>query len=145
MSPHLATFIKALTFRSGARGGLRAFAEDPRRIGPYHQSLEIQRRRLLLGGLAALVTACSGAPARWGEGLTPLYARPDRDEWPDALLQQGAEVQAMYRYAVANEDVLRWMPCFCGCVNGGHGSNFDCYVRARLPDGRVQLDTMSFG
>ena len=104
-----------------------------------------RRRTLLLGGLAAIATACSGAAERWGDGLTPLYAHPGRNEWPTVFLEQPTEVQAMYRYAVANKDVLRWMPCFCGCVNGGHGSNFDCYVRAELPDGRVQLDTMSFG
>ncbi|MDQ3399627.1 MAG: PCYCGC domain-containing protein [Chloroflexota bacterium] len=56
-----------------------------------------------------------------------------------------AETQAMYRYAVANHDALQYIPCFCGCVSGGHGSNFDCYVRAVLPDGRIRLDTMSFG
>ena len=49
------------------------------------------------------------------------------------------------RYAVANHDTLQYMPCFCGCVNGGHASNFDCYVREVYPDGRVRLDTMSFG
>ena len=109
----------------------------------------IGRRRFLIVGAAALTAACTGQSrgqdARWGDGLTPLYARPERDEWPDAFYQQEVEVQTMYRYAVANRDVLRWMPCFCGCVNGGHTSNYDCYVRGVLPDGRVQLDTMSFG
>lgn len=107
----------------------------------------MRRRRFLLASAAALATACTsaGQGARWGDALTPLYARPDLDEWPDAFHQQDAEVQAMYRYAVANEPVLKWMPCFCGCVNGGHASNYDCYVRDALPDGRVRLDTMSFG
>lgn len=107
----------------------------------------MRRRPFLLASAAAFVAACAagGQGARWGDGLTPLYARPDRDEWPDAFLQQDANVQAMYRYAVANEAVLKWMPCFCGCVNGGHASNYDCYVRQVLPDGRVRLDTMSFG
>lgn len=105
------------------------------------------RRSFLSACVAALLTACTtaGQGARWGEGLTPLYARPDREEWPEAFRQQGAEVQAMYRYALANEAVLKWMPCFCGCVNGGHASNYDCYVRDVLRDGRVRLDTMSFG
>jgi len=105
----------------------------------------IRRRQLFVAGAAALATACVGQGARWGEGLTPLYARPDRNEWPEPFLELPGETQAMYRYAVANRAVLQWMPCFCGCVNGGHTSNFDCYVRAVLPDGRVQLDTMSFG
>lgn len=107
----------------------------------------LRRRQLLLVGAATFATACAGQGqgARWGDGFAALYARPDRDEWPEAFYQQDSAVQAMYRYAVVNEAVLQWMPCFCGCVNGGHKSNFDCYVRAVLPDGRVQLDTMSFG
>lgn len=51
----------------------------------------------------------------------------------------------MYRYATVNHDVLQHIPCFCGCVDGGHTSNFDRYVREVYPDGRVRLDTMSFG
>ena len=41
--------------------------------------------------------------------------------------------------------VLQYMPCFCGCVNGGHASNWDCYVREVNPAGRIRLDNMSFG
>lgn len=105
------------------------------------------RRRRLLISAAAVAVACAapGQSTRWGDGLTPLYARPDRSEWPEPFYQQSPEVQEMYHYAVANEQVLKWMPCFCGCVNGGHASNYDCYVREVLPDGRVRLDTMSFG
>ena len=51
----------------------------------------------------------------------------------------------MYRYAAANRETLQYMPCFCGCVEGGHQNNFDCYVREVLSDGRIRLDTMSFG
>jgi hypothetical protein len=107
--------------------------------------VDLGRRRFLIASLSALAAACASAPARWGDGLTPLYARPDRNEWPDEFSAVPPETQAIYRYAVANRDVLQYIPCFCGCVNGGHASNFDCYVRAVMPDGRVQLDTMSFG
>jgi hypothetical protein len=107
--------------------------------------VSISRRRLLITSAGAFAAACAGQGARLGDQLAPLYARPDKDEWPEQFLELPAETQAMYRYAVANKSVLQWMPCFCGCVNGGHTSNFDCYVRAVLPDGRVRLDTMSFG
>ena len=70
---------------------------------------------------------------------------PAQDDWPPEFNDVSVETQAMYRYAVANREVLQYIPCSCGCVNGGHGSNFDCYVREVLPDGRVRLDTMSFG
>lgn len=104
----------------------------------------LTRRRFLVLSGACFAFACAGA-TRPGDALVPLYARPAVDEWPEAFHQQPAEVQAMYRYAAANEAVLKWFPCFCGCVSVGHRSNFDCYIREVLPDGRVRLDTMSFG
>lgn len=107
--------------------------------------MELTRRELLIAGAGAVIAACAPVTARWGEGLNPLYARPAANEWPDAFRELPAETQEMYRYAVANREVLKYMPCTCGCVNGGHTSNFDCYVREVLPDGRVRLDTMSFG
>jgi hypothetical protein len=109
----------------------------------------MDRRRFLTVASGALIAACSPAGqdqgVRPGDALRAIYARPDKDEWPEEFLQLHAEAQAMYRYAVANHDTLQYIPCFCGCVNGGHGSNFDCYVREVYPDGRLRLDTMSFG
>ncbi len=93
-----------------------------------------------------LLSACTpGRSAPEAEPFNALYARPDKNEWPDEMTRLPPETQAAYRYAVANHDTLQYMPCFCGCVNGGHASNFDCYVREVYPDGRVRLDTMSFG
>jgi hypothetical protein len=105
----------------------------------------LSRRRFLSLSAGALMAACAPASTRSGDALVPLYANPAKNEWPAEFLQLPAEIQSMYRYAVANEAVLKWFPCYCGCVEGGHISNFDCYVREVLPDGRVRLDTMSFG
>jgi hypothetical protein len=105
----------------------------------------IARRRLLLATGGALLAACLPGSTRPGDALVQLYARPDKDEWPNEFRELPAPTQDMYRYAVANRATLQYIPCFCGCVNAGHASNFDCYVREVLPDGRVRLDTMSFG
>ena len=102
----------------------------------------ITRRSLLVLSVAAIASACTRSAQIDPPGL---YARPERNEWPAELRELPEDTQAMYRYAVANRDVLQYMPCFCGCGAGGHGSNYDCYVDAVLPDGRVRLDTMSFG
>ena len=105
----------------------------------------LTRRSALLAGIA-FVAACSvPQAARPLDALRPLYARPAQDEWPEEFAALRPDIQEMYRYAVAHHDVLQYIPCFCGCVAAGHGSNFDCYVRRSLADGRVQLDTMSFG
>jgi len=104
---------------------------------------ELSRRRVLQLGLGTLLASC--APARPGDSLVQLYANPAKDEWPAEFRELSADVQALYRYATVNEATLKWFPCYCGCVAAGHRSNFDCYVREVLPDGRVRLDTMSFG
>ena len=106
----------------------------------------MDRRRFLIVAAGAAMAACtSGTGARPGDNLRQLYARPGQNEWPPELSELSADTQAMYRYAAANHDVLQYVPCFCGCVNAGHTSNFDCYVREVYPDGRIRLDTMSFG
>jgi hypothetical protein len=102
------------------------------------------RRRFLTAACAAISAACAPA-SRPGEALIPLYANPAKNEWPPELSELSAEIQAMYRYAASNRETLQYMPCFCGCVAGGHKNNFDCYVREVYPDGRIRLDTMSFG
>lgn len=107
--------------------------------------MEWSRRRLLVAAGAAALTACGPQTRRPGDVFTPLYANPAKNEWPAEFLERPTDVQAMYRYAAANRDTLKYMPCFCGCVEGGHESNFDCYVREVLSDGRIRLDTMSFG
>jgi hypothetical protein len=104
---------------------------------------ELSRRRVLQLGLGALLASC--APTRPGDALVQLYANPAKDEWPSEFRELSADGQALYRYATVNEATLKWFPCYCGCVAAGHRSNFDCYVREVLPDGRVRLDTMSFG
>jgi hypothetical protein len=106
----------------------------------------MNRRRFLFAGAALVAAACTATKStRPEDALTAIYADPDKNEWPEELLRLPAETQATYRYAVANHDTLQYIPCFCGCVNAGHSSNFDCYVSEVLPDGRLRLDTMSFG
>ncbi|HEV8534317.1 MAG TPA: PCYCGC motif-containing (lipo)protein [Candidatus Limnocylindria bacterium] len=106
----------------------------------------MKRRRFLVVASGALLAACGGAgQGRPEDALVQLYANPAKDQWPDEFRQLPAQTQEMYRYAAANRAALQYIPCFCGCVNGGHASNFDCYVREVYPDGRIRLDTMSFG
>jgi hypothetical protein len=106
----------------------------------------VERRRFLLLAGGALVSACSASQvSRPGDALVPLYANPAKDEWPDEFRELPAATQELYRYAAANHAVLQYIPCFCGCVDAGHTSNFDCYVRQVYADGRIRLDTMSFG
>lgn len=87
------------------------------------------------GGPGQNAAAPAGAFAAW----------PAEDRWPAAFQRAPQDVQEAYRYAVANAGVLQYIPCYCGCIDDGHTSNWDCYVREVRPDGSVVLDPMSFG
>ena len=124
-------------------------------LNAYSSAARLSRRRFL--GLAlplagALLSACSGSSQsasggpptrRLSEGT--LIAWPAKNQWPEQFWQASPQAQEAYRFAVANPDVLQYFPCYCGCVNGGHTSNKNCYIDEFRPDGSVVLDPMSFG
>ena len=39
------------------------------------------------------------------------------------------DADVLYRFATTRGDVLRWMPCTCGCAQVGHTSNRSCYIK----------------
>lgn len=53
-------------------------------------------------------------------------------------------VQAAYAYAVRREDVLKYMPCYCGCERQGHHSNHECFVRGKTATGAPAWDPMGY-
>lgn len=64
--------------------------------------------------------------------------------WPDYVLNGGPEVRRLYEFQVTHGELMRYMPCFCGCgQNAGHPSNRDCYVREVNADGSVVFDSMA--
>ena len=46
-------------------------------------------------------------------------------------------VGAVYEFAARHPEVLRYVPCFCGCENDGHRANHDCFVASRDSEDRV--------
>jgi hypothetical protein len=109
-------------------------------------------RLLPLAGVTLAACGPSRAPTfapQSGSGGTStggsLIAIPAKNEWPDRFLKAAPDVQEAYRFALANKDTLQYMPCYCGCVNDGHTSNYDCYVKEARPDGSFLLEPMSFG
>ena len=64
--------------------------------------------------------------------------------WPDFVLRAGPDVKRLYEFQVTHGELMRYMPCFCGCGQGaGHRSNRDCYVRDVNSDGSVVFDSMA--
>ena len=60
--------------------------------------------------------------------------------WPQLLVtgipsRPLDHVRAAYAFAARRPDVLREIPCFCGCARQGHQSNEACYVKTRSATG----------
>ena len=101
--------------------------------------------------LAAIVaigvaTACSREPAKGsassGASAPAPSAASYRGDLPPlphvqfAFARPEPITRAAYEFAGRYPDVLRYMPCFCGCERHGHGNNQDCFVAKRENDGR---------
>lgn len=62
------------------------------------------------------------------------------EKWPSLVIsglpaRPLEEIRATYAFAARRPDVLRSMPCYCGCKRQGHESNEACYVRSRSTAG----------
>jgi hypothetical protein len=77
-----------------------------------------------------------GLQSRIADDLPMLQANINRGARPTEV------VRAAYEFAARHPEVLKFVPCFCGCERGGHQGNHDCFVAARDAQGKVsQWDT----
>ena len=55
-------------------------------------------------------------------------------------------VRATYDFAAQHPEVLKYVPCYCGCGAQGHKANESCFVARRDAKGNVlEWDTHGFG
>lgn len=47
------------------------------------------------------------------------------------------QVRAVYEFAALHPEVLKYVPCFCGCEADGHTDNDTCFVKRRDAKGNV--------
>lgn len=63
------------------------------------------------------------------------------DVLPKFLEKQPENMQLIYQAAAKANDVLKWMPCYCGCGDSaGHRNNFNCFVQEIKENGEVVWD-----
>jgi hypothetical protein len=145
----------------------------PREAGvPTHRlhpaALPITRRRLIYGAGATTATimlaGCGGSETvstqpndTAGDDVAldyePMFAdyeasdEPDGDPdmvvWPEFVLGADPEIQELYAFHVTSGELMRYMPCFCGCTGSGHRNNRDCYIREVHADGSIAFDSMA--
>jgi hypothetical protein len=52
----------------------------------------------------------------------------------------------VYKFAASHPEVLKFVPCYCGCGAEGHPHNESCFVKRRDAKGNVtEWDTHGFG
>ncbi len=96
---------------------------------------------LIVFGLGAALgfALWPGAASLWGS----LAPGPHPDELappghlPAFLKDAPEQTLEIYRWAAAHADLLRFIPCYCGCATMGHDSNAACYLRGLRPDGKI--------
>ena len=55
-------------------------------------------------------------------------------------------VRATYDFAAKHPEILKYVPCYCGCGSQGHKANEACFVARRDAKGNVlEWDTHGFG
>jgi hypothetical protein len=92
---------------------------------------------ILLGGLSA---GC--APSISGEHalmMAPLH------QMPADVQAAPATVREAYQFAAANPEIMKQIPCYCGCGAMGHTSNYSCYVTGLNANKELVYDAHALG
>src|SRR5512139_3768522 len=96
---------------------------------------------LCLIGLIALLSlpACSSQSSDVHLNMTSM------DQIPAEVQSAPVTVQEAYQFAAANPDLMKNIPCYCGCGNVGHTSNYSCYVSSVDDKGKSTFDNHALG
>jgi uncharacterized protein with PCYCGC motif len=89
--------------------------------------------------LASSLSACSGQSQSADLKMAPM------DQMPAEVQNAPVRVQQAYQFAAANPDVMKHIPCYCGCGSIGHTSNYSCYVSHVDEKGAITFDNHALG
>ena len=131
--------------------------------------MHVQSKVTVLLGIAGLALATSLAVASTQSGSTPKPATTGAAKAPVSQSAKGGPirqrvnapplpnvgfapvrpmdvVRATYDFAAQHPEVLKFVPCYCGCGSQGHTANESCFVARRDQKGNVlEWDTHGFG
>ncbi|MGE0813237.1 MAG: PCYCGC motif-containing (lipo)protein [Vicinamibacterales bacterium] len=108
-------------------------------------------------GVGLALLAGVGLVARHAPATRPQPAAAPRQQAPKVttppLVTTGYAAarplgltRSVYDFAAQHPEVLRYVPCYCGCEAEGHPHNESCFVRSRDAKGNVtQWDMHGFG
>lgn len=102
------------------------------------------RKLLFLLLIVVLSTMAISACSASRSGEVHLYMLP-MDEMPMDVQTAPVAVQEAYQFASINPDVMKDIPCYCGCGDIGHASNYDCYVSNVDDKSNITFDNHALG
>lgn len=94
---------------------------------------------LLTLGLALTALPACSAQQDAGLPMMPL------GQMPAQVQSAPATVREAYQFAAANPEIMKGIPCYCGCGSIGHTSNYSCYVSGQDAQGILSFDTHALG
>ncbi len=94
---------------------------------------------IILVLLSTIVSACST------KSQSPDLHMMSMDQMPAEVQSAPVTVQTAYQFAAANPDIMKDIPCYCGCGNIGHTSNYSCYVAGTDDKGNIRWDSHALG
>ena len=89
--------------------------------------------------LSTAISACSTKSQSNDLQMTPM------DQMPVDVQSAPLTVQTAYQFAAANPDIMKNIPCYCGCGKIGHTSNYSCYVTSVDDKGKLTFDNHALG
>ncbi len=89
--------------------------------------------------VVAAQSSASKAPSIAAMALPPL---PNPGFAPARPMET---TRMAYEFAARHPEVIKYVPCYCGCERSGHGSNEACFVRSRDAKGGVTWDAHGWG
>lgn len=92
--------------------------------------------------------ASSAVPASSPQAMSPIVIGPNDPHFVEADLpplpdnlgyspRPADYVRTVYKFAAHNADLLKYVPCFCGCERMGHHANDECFISRRSGTGQV--------
>jgi hypothetical protein len=95
---------------------------------------------IVLALVSTAVSACSTSSSSKVD-----LAMASMDQMPMDVQSAPVAVQEAYQFNVANPDIMQDIPCYCGCGDIGHTSNYDCYVSSVDSNGTISYENHALG
>ena len=102
------------------------------------------RRLKTLSVIVIAIILLASLPACSAQGRAQLKMAP-MSGMPVEVGNAPVSVQQAYQFAIANPDLMKNIPCYCGCGDIGHTSNYSCYVADVDQKGAISFDNHALG